>query len=103
MAPPKKEYIQCAHCGRKQQKINDSKQSDGFIVKRVKEGKFYMISCPCGIITKLCHEKYELQAVWNSRPKKPFEPPQLTVKHPAPRGMSKGDQILRKLGPKDPF
>lgn len=85
---PKKDFFQCAHCGRDMQ---TKENLDGFVY-RTDIGPHMMeqISCPCGFITKLCPDKYALQRVWNSRPNKPFEPERIKVKHPPARGMEPG-------------
>lgn len=82
---PKKEFVQCAHCGRQNDKL------EGFAVS-INIGKSLMcrISCPCGIMTKLCETRGDLQSVWNSRPKKPFVQPVVSVKHAGPRGVEPG-------------
>jgi hypothetical protein len=38
------------------------------------------ISCPCGIMTKICKTDLHLNAVWNSRPKKLVTVPKVEVK-----------------------
>ena len=77
MAPPKKEYKNCTHCGAKQ--TQDTRT--GFLVHEAK-GKslvneasvnLFQIRCKCGIMTKLCKSTEYLKMVWNSRPKKPYE------------------------------
>ena len=93
MAAKKKEFKQCHHCGRD---IAGSENPDGFKVRRPGGGSFYQLSCPCGIMTRLCHTKEEAQAIWHSRPGKPVKKTKLEVKHTPPRGAQKGDM---KLGP----
>lgn len=90
---PKKEFVQCAHCGRQ----NDTEK--GFVVsKEIGATLMCRISCPCGVMTKLCNTIGDLQAVWNSRPKKPFVQPVLKVTHSGPRGAEPGTEAS-KQGP----
>jgi hypothetical protein len=76
MAASKKEYLQCSHCGRKNR--NDQDGADGFSVREYNMG--LQISCPCGIMTKICKTDLHLKAVWNSRPKKLVTVPKVEVK-----------------------
>jgi len=88
MAPAKKEWKQCSHCGRE---VNSNINPLGFKVKTTGSGSM-QIACPCGIMTKLCKTKEELQKVWNSRPGKliALKGTGIKVKHPSARGMEPG-------------
>jgi hypothetical protein len=69
-------FFTCAHCGR----------SENEFQHKVTSSAHHQISCPCGVITKLCQTIQDLQKIWNSRPKQPFEIPEISVKHAPPRG-----------------
>jgi len=94
---PKKDFVQCAHCGNQQAK--DILNLDGFnLSENIGKSLMCRISCPCGVSTKLCETKSDLQEVWNSRPKKPFIKPVLKVTHSGPRGAEPGTEAS-KQGP----
>lgn len=78
--PKAKDFIQCSHCGAKDEGENS------FTVRRFEKSGCWQLSCPCGIMTKLCMTKDELQSVWNSRPGKKVEVPVVEVKHPPVKG-----------------
>jgi len=80
MAPTKQEWKPCSHCGRKEA-TPDDKERKGFEVKITEKSGMHHISCPCGIITKLCRDKLILHSVWDSRPNKPVKIPVITVTH----------------------
>lgn len=99
MAAPKKDFYNCAHCGRPM----SAKSGDNGYVYIVKSDKMmHQISCPCGMLTKLCQTKGQLQEVWNSKPKKPFEAEKIILKYPPPRGAQKDDGNLGVHG-ENPF
>jgi len=76
--PARKDFLRCKSCGR-QQPADDP--DNGFKVVITTTGS-HKISCPCGIMTKLCPTKQHLQSVWNSAPGKPVPLPKVEVKHP---------------------
>ena len=89
MPAPKKDFYQCAHCGRRneyEQKEMDPTRK-GFKVQEV-SGR-YRIACPCGIMTKLCQTKEHLKVLWNSKANKPYASEVLSaeITHPPTRGM----------------
>lgn len=87
MAPPKKDWKQCPFCKRNEK---TEKNEDGFSVVVVGDKALWQLRCPCGIMTKLCMTKRDLQVVWNSRNGKAYEPPQISVTHPPVRGTEPG-------------
>ena len=100
MAPPKKEFYNCAHCGRG---MAADETQDGYQYRKPADGIMHQISCPCGIITRMCKRKEELQVVWNSKPKKPFVPEEIKVTHMPARGTQPDDVNLNAQGGGDPF
>ena len=100
MAPPKKDFYNCAHCGRT---MSATEGDDGYNYRKPADGIMHQISCPCGIMTKMCKKKGELQEVWNSKPKKSFVAEKITVKHPPARGTQPDDVQLNAQGGGDPF
>ena len=75
------DFHQCGHCGRKQ---SSETNPDGFVLSFV--STCFRIACPCGIMTRLCQTKQDLQVLWNSRVAKPWRAPVIRVKHPPARG-----------------
>jgi hypothetical protein len=97
-----KEWQNCAHCGAK-----DATGTEDKGYKRIITDKTAMqyITCPCGIITRLCRDELILKSVWNSRPNKPVKIPIIEVKsskttHVDPELLSTGDN---KTEPPDEF
>jgi len=96
MAPPKKDFYNCAHCGRA---MTVDADKDGYHYNVKSDASMHQISCPCGIMTKLCETKGDLQEIWNSKPKKKFVQEKIKITHPAPRGSKNDDEKLTKDGP----
>ncbi len=93
---PEKLLFDCEHCGR----VDSSYMlpaDKSFTHRIITSQASHQISCPCGIMTKLCKSLQELQVVWNSRPGKPFHIPKITVTHPEARGLEPGTASRDKL------
>jgi len=87
MSAARKKWRQCTHCGVEEQ---SNTNPFGFKVRVFTETSM-KISCPCGMETRLCKSEAEMDAVWNSRPKKLIpRPERIQVKHAGPRGMEPG-------------
>jgi hypothetical protein len=76
MAGKKKDFRQCANCGRGNQADKDV--VNGFTY-RVSGSNRHSMSCPCGMMTKQFETKERLKACWHSRPGKLVEVPVITV------------------------
>jgi len=77
----KKLFLQCKCCGRKQHHKDPSKRFK-YIIRRNGIHSSHSISCPCGIMTRMCQNVEQLQVIWNSKPRARFEPPRVRVTHP---------------------
>lgn len=86
--PEPTEWGECAHCGRLERQ-DDNPGGFDYIVNAA---ACHVIICPCGIFTRPCNTKDELQACWLSRPGKQVLPTTIKVKHPPPRGMRRGQE-----------
>ena len=60
------DLMSCPHCGAKVA----ADMEHGFVVRDI--DAHYMITCPCGISTKICQTSEHLKKVWNSRRNKPY-------------------------------
>jgi len=96
MAAKAKEFRDCTHCG-----ASDATGTDeaGFKVIMTKQARRY-ISCPCGIMTRICPDIESLKEVWNSRPGKRYVKPVIEVKSPLttkvdPSLLSTGDDTTK--------
>ena len=80
------DFFSCLHCGTPEENLHH----------KVTSSAKHMLACPCGIFTKLCDNKFELQEVWNSTPNKPWTRPEVTVTHPDPRGSETMSEAEKK-------
>ncbi len=98
---PKKILSNCSHCGRSI--ASDKGKGKGGFNYRSQIGLnlMHQISCPCGVMTKLCQTLEDLQIVWNSRPGKKIEKVKIQVKHPPAKGKQEGDMDIEDAAAKE--
>lgn len=92
----KKIFTNCNNCGRSLAS-DKGKGKGGFVYRSgIGPNLNHQISCPCGIMTKLCQTLDRLQAIWNSKPNKIVEPEKFEVTFPDTRGMDPGTENYKQ-------